>query len=214
MYLLENNKKQTDNNEKEIIDELNNDIIKEENKNEEINSEKVQKEENFNKIESQNEENKEELIVNEKKSDLNINKTNININLGEITIENNKTKSANHEIIPECINNCINWTLRAHINKKNNPKEFKYNHNFQGKNLFFPKLEYSILNAMNNSSCFEKCFPKNYNFENKKKVLEKLKQESIYQINNVDKNMNEKKEKHLSENASLKNILDFKSLYL
>ena len=210
MYLLENNKKQTDNNEKEIIDELNNDIIKEENKNEEINSEKVQKEENFNKIESQNEENKEELIVNEKKSDLNINKTNININLGQITIENNKTKSANHEIIPECINNCINWTLRAHINKKNNPKEFKYNHNFQGKNLFFPKLEYSILNAMNNSSCFEKCFPKNYNFENKKKVLEKLKQESIYQINNVDKNMNEKKEKHLSENASLKNILDFK----
>ena len=143
MYLLENNKKQTDNNEKEIIDELNNDIIKEENKNEEINSEKVQKEENFNKIESQNEENKEELIVNEKKNEQNINKNNINLNLSEITIENNKTKSANHETIPECINNCINWTLKAHINKKNNPKEFKYNHNFQGKNLFFPKLEYN-----------------------------------------------------------------------
>ena len=41
-------------------------------------------------------------------------------------------------------------------------------------------------------------------------AIEKLKQESIYQINNVDKNMNEKKEKHLSENASLKSILEFK----
>ena len=63
---------------------------------------------------------------------------------------------------------------------------------------------------MNNSSCFEKCFPKNYNFENKKKVLEKLKQESIYQINNIDKNIIVKKKKYLSENASLKNILEFK----
>ena len=137
------------------------------------------------------------------------NKTNLNINTSEITIENNKTKFANHEIIHECINNCINWTLRAHINKKNN-QNFKFNYTFQGKNVFFPKLEYSILNAMNNSSCFEKCFPKNNNFENKKKILEKLKQESFSQLNNIDKNKNEKNEKHLSENGSLKSILEFK----
>ena len=213
MYLLENNNKQTESNEQVIPNELNQNIIKEikeENKIEELSSEKNKNEEKINSGEAKNEEKKEETNINKKNESNIINITNNNLNLNEIIIENDKSKNINHEIVPECINNCINWTLRAHINKKNNQKDYKNNFNFQGKNLFFPKLEYSILNAMNNSSCFEKCFPKNYNFENKKKVLEKLKQESIYQINNMDKNINVKKVKHLSDNASLKNILEFK----
>ena len=213
MYLIENNNKQTENSEQDKNDELNqNNIkeIKEENTIEELSSEKNKNEKNVNENEEKSAENKEETNTNDKNENNSFNKTNTNLNLSEIIIENNKSKNFNHEIIPECINNCINWTLKAHINKKNNPKDFKNNFNFQGKNLFFPKLEYSILNAMNNSSCFEKCFPKNYNFENKKKVLEKLKQESINQINNIDKNISVKKKKYLSENASLKNILEFK----
>ena len=158
MYLIENNNKQTENNEQIINDELNKNIIKEikeENTIEELSSEKNRNEENFNENETKSAENKEETNVNEKNEDNIINKTD--------------TKNINHEIVLECINNCINWTLKACVIKKNIPKDFKNNFNFPGKNLFFSKLEYSILNAMNNSSCFEKCFPKNYNFENKKK---------------------------------------------
>ena len=173
MYLIENNNKQTENNEQVINDELNKNIIKEikeENTIEELSSEKNKNEENnFNESEAKSVENKEETNINEKNENNVINKTNTNINLNEIIIENNKSKNINHEIVPECINNCINWTLKACVIKKNIPKDFKNNFNFPGKNLFFSKLEYSILNAMNNSSCFEKCFPKNYNFENKKK---------------------------------------------
>ena len=105
---------------------------------------------------------------------------NMNINL-------NEKISLNHEIISSCINNCINWTLRAHINKNNNnKKDFKSNYIFKGKNIFFSKLDFSILNAFNNNLCFDRCFPKNKtHFENKKKIIEKLNQESIGQIKEI-----------------------------
>ena len=210
MNLPNNNNQQTHSGNQFYKNELNHNLSKEEHKNELLSNESEVKEKDFNNIETSkiqdkniNKNNIEE--INENKI---INKNNFNLT-NEITIENNKVKNPNHEIIPECINNCINWSLRAHINKKNN-QNFKFNYTFQGKNIFFPKLEYSILNAMNNSSCFEKCFPKNYNFEKKKKIIEKLKQESLNQLNNFDKNQNENQEKNLGENASLKNILDFK----
>ena len=214
MNLSENNNQLQESNNQFSENELKQNIVKEEKKDEILLIENESNKQDFNKKESSNIEDKDNIFVNnaniEQINEPKItNKTNLNINTSEITIENNKTKFANHEIIHECINNCINWTLRAHINKKNN-QNFKFNYTFQGKNVFFPKLEYSILNAMNNSSCFEKCFPKNNNFENKKKILEKLKQESFAQLNNIDKNKNEKNEKHLSENASLKSILEFK----
>ena len=41
--------------------------------------------------------------------------------------------------------------------------------------FFFPKLEFSVLNAFNNCLCFDKCFPKHKNnFENKKKNIGKI----------------------------------------
>ena len=213
MNLSENFNQQTEQNEHNLKDELKENITKEDKKNDILFTEKMKKETDININESSNIENNKKTNVNnmdEHKIEINnININNFNMNTNEIIIENNKTKNINHEIVPECINNCFNWTLRAHINKKNQ-KDFKFNYNFQGKSIFFPKLEYGILNAMNNSSCFEKCFSKNNNFENKKKVLEKLRQESIYQINNIDKKRNEKREKHLSENACLNNIIEFK----
>ena len=212
MNIYENNNQQSEPNNQIQENILKQNLAKEEKKDSNILNEKEAKEQNFNENDSTNIENKninnydnEEII--EPKIP---NKNDTLLNSDEIIIENGKNKFANHEVIPDCINNCFNWTLRAHINKKNNQKDFKFNYTFQGKNIFFPNLEYSILNAMNNSSCFEKCFPKNNNFENKKKVLEKLKQESISQLNNGDKNKNEKNYKHLSENASLKSILEFK----
>ena len=109
---------------------------------------------------------------------------NINMNINEEMNQNDKIKSSNHEIVSSCINNCVIWTLKANVNnKKTNKKDFKSNYLFKGKNMFFPKLEFSVLNAFNNNLCFEKCFPKHKNnFENKKKILEKLKQESFKQI--------------------------------
>ena len=214
MNLSENNNLQTELNNQILENELKENISKNEEKDRILCNKSEQKEIFINSKNSLNIDDKNKIIINnseeQKIESVIINKNDIILNDHEIIIENNKTKTANHEIVPECINNCINWTLRAHIYKKNNQKDFKYNYTFQGKNIFFPKLEYSILNAMNNSSCFEKCFPNNNNFENKKKIIEKLKQESMLQLNNIDKNKNEKQDKHLSENASLKSILEFK----
>ena len=119
--------------------------------------------------------------------DININ---INMNINEEISQNDKIKYFNHEICSSCINNCINWTLKAHINKNkinNNQKEFKTNYEFKGTNLFFHKLDFSILNAFNNSLCFDRCFPNNKShFDNKKNILEKLKQESFRQIKEIN----------------------------
>ena len=188
--------------------ELNEKKEKKEKEDEYLSMETVTKETNNNEFESSNYENKFKIFVNNNEEPKIESSSNINLNENEVVIENNKSKTANHEIIPECINNCINWTLRAHLIKKNNTKDLNYN--FQGKNIFFPKLGYSLLNAMNNSSCFEKCFPVNSNFENKKKILEKLKQESIAQLNKLGEKENNKDKKPFSVNASLKDILEFK----
>ena len=131
---------------------------------------------------------------------------NINMNINEEMNQNDKIKSSNHEIVSSCINNCAIWTLKANVNnKKTNKKDFKSNYLFKGKNMFFPKLEFSVLNAFNNNLCFEKCFPKHKNnFENKKKILEKLKQESFRQIKQLNINKNEDNKSF--DNASIKNI--------
>ena len=63
------------------------------------------------------------MNINDNNYDSNKKKSNISINKNEIAIESNKIKILNHNIVPECINNCINWTLRAHINKKSNQKD-------------------------------------------------------------------------------------------
>ena len=210
MNISKNSIQQSNQNDKIIINQLKEKKDIDNNITKNLNIEKELEKDDFNQSLISNIGNKEKMNINDNNYDSNKKKSNMSINKNEITIESNKIKILNHNIVPECINNCINWTLRAHINKKSNQKDFKSYYTFQGKNLFFPKLDYSILNAMNNSSCFEKCFPKNNSFENKKKALEKLKQESISQLNKDDSNNTKKNDRHLSENASLKNILEFK----
>ena len=133
---------------------------------------------------------------------------NSNININKEINYNDKVKYSNHMINNSCVNNCFLWKLKAHINKKNNnQKEFKSNYIFKGNNIFFPKLDFSVLNAFNNSLCFERCFPKNKSiFDNKKRILEKLKQESIRQIKEMNIQNDFSNENNI-DNASLKNIL-------
>ena len=177
-------------------------------KNEDLNKDSDIKSSNINSIE-----------INKKDSDNNelnlgnndeLNSSNniiVNKNINE---ENNlnKEKLLNHKVIPLCINNCISWTLKAYINNQNyNKKEIKSNYIFKGKNIFFPNLEFSILNAFNNNLCFDKCFPKNKSiFENKKKILEKIKKESFRQLDEL--NESKKEDNKNSENASLTSIIE------
>ena len=168
---------------------------------------------------SNNSKNKNSFHFNKQKKENNkeINKKytlgniNINININEEINQNEKIKLSNHKINNSCINNCINWTLKAHINKKNyNQKEFKSNYIFMGKNIFFPKLDFSVLNAFNNSLCFDRCFPKSKtHFDNKKKIIEKLKQESFNQLKEIDSIKNDLNNENIyCDNASLINILE------
>ena len=153
--------------------------------------------------------NDNELDNKDKKDTYKSEDININMNINEERNQNSRIRFQNHNIINSCINNCIVWTLKAHINKKKpNQKEFKSNYLFKGNNLFFPKLDFSILNAFNNSLCFYRCFPKNKAlFENAKKSFEKLKQESLKQIKDIN-NQNDFSHDNNSDNASLENILE------
>ena len=136
---------------------------------------------------------------------------NKNMNINEEISQNDKIKFLNHEICSSCINNCITWELKAHINinkKNNNQNEFKTNYEFKGNNIFFQKLDFSILNSFNNSLCFERCFPNNKShFDNKKKILEKLKQESFRQIKDINLKSELNKDNISCENASINKIL-------
>ena len=97
-------------------------------------------------------ENKEEK--NESKSPQDdINK---NININEVINQAEKDRKeknqssilVNHGIVNSCINDCVKWTLKANINKgKNSSKSFISNYTFEGKNIFFPKLDFGVLNA-------------------------------------------------------------------
>ena len=130
------------------------------------------------------------------------------MNINEEINQNEKVKSSNHDVINSCVNNYINWTLKAHINKKNNTnnnqKEFKSNYIFKRKNIFFTKLDFSVLNAFNNSLSFDRCFPKNKIHFDNKKIIEKLKQESFRQLKEIDLNKNDSNNE--CDNAYLKNI--------
>ena len=140
---------------------------------------------------------------------------NLNMNINKEIDQNdkaNKIQSSSHEITNSCINECIIWTLKAQINMGKSKtdtiqKEFKYNYTFQGQNIFFPKLEFSILNAFNNALCFEKCFMNSnkMNFDNKKKIFIKLKQESNKQIKDIDLKNNIYNN---SDNANMKDFLE------
>lgn len=136
---------------------------------------------------------------------------NINMNINEEINQKDKIKLQNHKTEISCINNCITWTLKAKIkiNKKSNiQKDFKSYYIFQGKNIFFQQLDFSILNAFNNSLCFDRCFLSNkIHFDNKKKFLEKLKQESFRQLKEIELK-NDNNNNITCDNASLKNILD------
>lgn len=145
---------------------------------------------------------------------------NKNININEVINQAEKDRKEkiqssiiedNHEISNSCINDCITWTLKANINKgKNTIKSFISNYIFEGKNIFFPKLDFGILNALNNPLCLEKCFPTNkIKIDGKKKILDKLYRESVRQIKEIDLNKNESNNENIFfDNASLKNILE------
>ena len=173
------------------------------------------KEENKNLNFSKNNQNKNSFNHNKLKKNKENKKTYIldNININEKINQNEKVKFSEHKIVTSCINNCIIWTLKAHVNQNknknnNNQKEFKSNYIFKGKNIFFPQLDFSILNAFNNSLCFDRCFPKNKkHFDNKKKIIEKLKQESLSQLKEIDSIKNDSNNENV-DNANLKNILE------
>lgn len=158
-------------------------------------------------IQITNEDQNEQNVDKNKQIDNEVNDLNTNNspnNYKNIFIEEKKIKISKHKIFPICINNCIIWTLKAHLNfGKENKTEMRSNYLFKGKSLYFIDLDYGLLNALNNNLSFEKCFPKDKNnFDSKKKILEKLKQESIQQIS--EGNIEQKN----FCNASLKNIIE------
>lgn len=143
---------------------------------------------------------------------------NKNININEVINKAEKDRKekkqssilVNHEIVNSCINDCITWTLKANINKgKNSNKSFISNYTFEGKNIFFPKLDFGVLNALNNPLCLEKCFPKNkIKIDGNKKILDKLYRESMKQIKEIDLSKSESNNENKAfDNASLKDIL-------
>ena len=82
-----------------------------------------------------------------------------------------------HKQIPLCLNNCVKWDLRAEIKNEKAKNEITKEYKFQGKSLFFKKLEASILNILhNNTSNY------NNNFLNEN-YLNKLEKESKNQLN-------------------------------
>ena len=168
----------------------------------------------------ENEQNKNEEKKEDKKGSKppqdDINK-NININevINQVEKDRKEKKQSsildNHKIVNSCINDCVTWTLKAKINKgKNNNKSFISNYIFEGKNIFFPKLDFGVLNALNNPLCLEKCFPKNkIKIDGKKKILGKLYRESMRQIKEIDLSKSESNNENKSfDNASLKDILE------
>ena len=164
---------------------------------------------------NKNEEKKEEIKENKSPQD-DINK---NININEVINQAEKDRKEkkqssildNHQIVNSCINDCITWTLKANVNKgKNSNRVFISSYIFEGKNIFFPKLDFGVLNALNNPLCLEKCFPKNkIKIDGKKKILDKIYRESIRQIKEIDLSKCESNDENKSfDNASLKDILE------
>ena len=107
-------------------------------------------------------------------------------------------KKETHNLNENCINECINWTLKAEIKEKKSENKKKCK--FEGKSVFFNELDFSILNTLNKSTNIGKCFKKNVftndnnnNYKNiNEKIVNQLKNESIKQINEI-KNSNKSK---------------------
>ena len=91
------------------------------------------------------------------------------------TVELNK-----HKQIPSCLNNCINWKLRAKMNndKKNENIDIK-EYEFNGKSLFFKKLNASILNILQNNNSNSGAGNNNFNNNN---CLNQMEKESKNQL--------------------------------
>ena len=116
-------------------------------------------------------------------------------------------KKETHIINENCINKCINWTLKAEIKEKKsqNKKQCR----FEGRSIFFNELDFSILNTLNKSTNIGNCFKKNsfnndnnINYKNiNERILNELKKESILQINEI---------KNSNDNETIKDILNHK----
>ena len=95
-----------------------------------------------------------------------------NLNIESIELNNDK-----HKQIPSCLNNCISWKLKAEIKNEKSKNEIIKEYEFNGKSLFFKKLEASILNILQNNTS-------NYNTNFlKENCLNQLEKESKKQLN-------------------------------
>ena len=113
-----------------------------------------------------------------------------NLNIESIELNNDK-----HKQIPSCLNNCISWKLKAEIKNEKSKNEIIKEYEFNGKSLFFKKLEASILNILQNNTS-------NYNTNFlKENCLNQLEIESKNQLN-----VNKLKESSL--NVSIKDFLN------
>ena len=116
-------------------------------------------------------------------------------------------KKDEHVLNENCINQCINWTLKAEIKEKKSESQKQCR--IEGNSLYFNELDFSILNTLNKSTNIGKCFKKNssstdnnINYRNiNEKIFSQLKSESIKQINEI---------KNSAGNKTIKEILNHK----
>ena len=162
-----------------------------------INNEKEEKNEN-NKISDDEKSKNDEKnnVLNGEKNEI-INKINEekdnNINEEYLKHKDSKesqksNKSDKHKSCPSCLNNCMKWRLKAEIKgKRPIPKNFKTKYVFNGTNIFFKKLDFSILNTLHNSLSMAKWNISNNNAPhiNTQEILEHIKTESNNKLNNI-----------------------------
>ena len=137
---IDNNKDNNNNkNENIIVDKIDNKENIIENKNDDIPDIPDKK------INIEKDENKNNKII-EKQNNKENNKDELNRKESKENKKTCKPKEEKHKPSPSCLNNCFKWELKAEIKgKRTFPKNFKSKYIFSGSNVFFKKLDFSIL---------------------------------------------------------------------
>ena len=126
----------------------------------------------------------------------------------ENTVENNKIfneqkildknelndckEDKKHKLSPSCLNKCVKWIIKLDIKSKNQtqlPANFKSQYTFEGKSIFFHKLEQSIINGLYNPQIISSSFYKNMAYQD---ILEMLKSDSSKRLDSNSQNSGEK----------------------
>ena len=171
--------------------------------NEQKEEKKEEKNEIINKIEDEKDNNKDKNI--------DINEEGL---LHKDSKESKKSKSEKeekHKSSPSCLNNCMKWILKAEIKgKRPFPKNFKSKYIFNGTNIFFKKLDFSILNTLHNSLSMTKWNISNNNAPhiNTQEILEHIKSESNNKLNNISINKIPNSPIKDQNNSSIRELLN------